>query len=256
MESANEKSTRPVLQSFVDEKFMKMDFPAHIVIIGKTMSGKSHLAGKIINSVEKIFTTSGSLKFLVVLSPHERLEESLTDRLDSGWTIIHFPVQKFNQEIIDRMMDYLSSTGILGGEIIVLIDDLAVQVNSSTNASLFLVKTFALLRHQNIALLMTVQNTSPVIMDVIQNCTIVLIMQSFGSFSTLTKIVRVFVGLAHVPSLLRKIYPLLEENHKGGYITVNLSHEADKNKQFTLTNDIMSRVGFTKQYLQMISLQC
>lgn len=255
MDLTNEKNTNPVLQSFVDEKYMKMIFPAHMVIIGKTMSGKSHLAGKIINSVEKIFTTSGRSKMLVVLSPHEALERSLTDRLDSGWTIIHFPVQKFNQEIIDQMLQYLSAKEILGQEIFVLIDDLAVQVNSSTNASLFLVKTFALLRHQNIALLMTVQNTSPVIMDVIQNCSIVLIMQSFGSFSTLCKIVRVFVGLANVPSLLRKIYPLLEENHKGGYITINLTHEADKNKQFTVTNDIMSTVGFTKRYLQMISLQ-
>ena len=139
---------------------------------------------------------------------------------------------------------------MLGKEVLVLIDDLAIQVHNTTNASLFLIKAFAISRHHNISLFITVQNTCPTITDAISNCSLVFVMQSFGSFATLTKIIRFFVGLINIPNLLRKIYPLLEDNEKGSYICINLSHNADRSQQFIITNDINGNAGFTNRYLQ------
>ena len=241
-------------EAFCDGKFRKIDFPTHITILGKTGSGKSYLASKLIDSVENLFQKSGISNILVVLSPHEDVEEIMRKKLGDRWTIIHFTVNAFNQETIDRMLLYLDENKILGREVFVLIDDLAIQIHKASSTNLFLIKTFAVLRHHNISLFITVQNATPIIMDIIQNCSLVFIMQSFGSFATMTKIIRFFVGLINVPNLLRKIYPLLESNEKGAYICINLSHDADKNRQFTISNNISGNVGFTKRYLQMLSM--
>ena len=241
-------------EAFSDGKSRKIDFPTHITILGKTGSGKSHLACKLIDSVENLSQKSGISNILIVLSPHKDVEEIMRKRLADRWTIIHFTVNAFNQETIDHMLLYLNENKIPGRKVFVLIDDLAIQIHKASSTNLFLIKTFAVLRHHNISLFITVQNATPIIMDIIQNCSLVFIMQSFGSFSTLTKIIRFFVGLINVPNLLRKIYPLLESNEKGAYICINLSHDADKNRQFTISNNVSGNVGFTKRYLQMLSM--
>ena len=79
-------------------------------------------------------------------------------------------------------------------------------------------------------------------------------MQGFGAQRTLSKLLRDFVGIINVPSLIRNIYPLLEEDVIGSYIVVNLSDSSNRNRQFTLTNNIFSPiVGFTRTYLQTLS---
>ena len=114
------------LEAFGDGKFCKIDFPTHITILGKTGSGKSHLASKLIDSVENLFQKSGISNILVVLSPHEDVEEIMRKKLGDRWTIIHFTVNAFNQETIDHMLLYLNENKILGREVFVLIDDLAI----------------------------------------------------------------------------------------------------------------------------------
>ena len=80
-------------------------------------------------------------------------------------------------------------------------------------------------------------------------------MQTFGCFQTLSKIIRNFVGLINVPALIRKIYPLLEDEAKESYILLNLSFEADRNQLFTISNKILAEKGFTKRYLNILSIE-
>lgn len=243
------------LQAFNDGLIEKVDFPSHICIYGKTMSGKTHLAGEIINRIDDIFERKTRDCILVVLSPHSNIESVIQERIGNEWTIIHFQVEHFSQTVIDTMLSFLLREKLLGMEIVALLDDLVIQTSSSSSVYLFLVKAFAILRHQNICLIATVQNNSPTVMEILHNCTFIYVMQAFGSLAMITRILRTFLGLIRVPALLRKIYPLLENTHKGGYIVINLSHEANVNRQFTLYNSISQNTGFTKQYLESIALQ-
>lgn len=244
------------LQSFVDGVPGKIDFPAHHCVYGKSMSGKSYLVTEILNNMEKLLKRSESIpKILVVLSPHDEIEQLLKDRLLEKWTIIHFNVEIFNQFLIDQMLNYLASERLLGKEIVVLMDDLIVQTSSSSNINLFIVKSFAILRHKNISLFATVQNNCTALWEILQNCAYIYIMQSFGCFTILTKIIRVFLGLINVPNLIRKIYPLLEDNRRGSYIFINISRSANFNKEFTIANNIFQYTGFTKSYLTKLSVE-
>ena len=243
------------LQTFNDDIVEKITFPSHICIYGKTMSGKSHLAAEIIANIDEIYTRKTQDCILVILSPHANIENVLQERIGTEWTIIHFQVVHFSQIVIDNMLSFLLEQKLLGMEIVTLFDDLIIQASASSTVHLFLVKTFAILRHQNITLIATVQNNSPTVMEILHNCTLIYIMQSFGSLAMITRVLRTFLGLINVPSLLRKIYPLLENDNKGSFILINLSHEANINNQFTLSNSITQDVGFTKRYLEIISLQ-
>ena len=243
------------LQSFNDDLIVKVDFPAHICIYGKTMSGKTHLATEIIEQIDTIFNKKTNSYILVVLSPYEHIESSIQERIGSYWTIIHFQVEIFSQNVLDNMLSYLLQHELLGKEVITLLDDLIIQASTSSSVFLFLIKAFAVLRHKNISLIATVQHDSQTVMAILQNCTFIYIMQSFGSFSMIAKVLRTFLGIIGVPTLLRKIYPLLENTHEGSYIIINLSYQANINRQFTISNSILQQVGLTKEYLQIISLQ-
>lgn len=243
------------LQTFTDGRIQKIDFPAHICIYGKSMSGKTHLAADIINRCDELFNRKSSNYVLLVLSPHSNIESTIQEQIGNKWTIIHFQVEVFSQHVIDNMLKYLLQENMLGKEIVTLLDDLVIQASASSAVYLFLIKAFALLRHYNICLIATVQNNSSTVMEILHNCTLIFIMQTFGSFSMIAKVLRTFLGLIRVPNLLRQIYPLLELNYKGSYIVINLSYYANVNRQFTVSNSILQTVGFTKQYLQALSLQ-
>ena len=238
----------PVLQSFKDGCISKLDFPSHQCIFGSTMIGKTFLATRIINNIDRIYKRKMKTYYLIVLSPHENLEDAIKTRLDEKWIIIHFNVQTFSQHIIDRMITFLTQKNLLGLEIVVLLDDLLIQASLNSNMDLFIVKSFATLRHKNISLIATVQNNSRILMQIIQNCSYFFVMQGFGDINMLTKVIRSFLGLIHVPSLLRKIFSLLQEDKKGSFILLNLTYDANTNQAFTLSNSLFENIGFTKKY--------
>ena len=164
------------LQSFEDRKYLKEKYPGHAVILGRTMSGKSYLAADIINRIDQIFDRKSETYILVVLSPYPHLEDTIRTRLDEKWTIIHFSVQNFTQRVIDNMLTYLASNHMLGKEIIVLMDDLAIEASINSNVNLFIVRAFAILRHQNISLIATIQSNSPALMDILRNSVFIYVM--------------------------------------------------------------------------------
>ncbi len=237
------------LEKFVDGDKIKVDFPAHCCIIGKTLSGKTFLASAIINRIDDIFMRKMETHILIVLSPYKEIEDSILRQLDTKWIVIHFSVNVFTEDTLNQVINYLQREKLLGNEIVLLIDDLMIQTISSTNISTFLVRAFATFRHHNIAVMATVQSSSSSLVDVLQNSTFIFVMQTFGCFQVLSKITRMILGVINVPSLIRKIYPLLEDDRKGSYIFVNTSHEADRNRLFAISNDVFADKGFTKRYL-------
>ena len=243
-----------MVQSFKDGNVTKLDFPSHQCIFGSTMSGKTFLATTIINDIDQVYKRKMSTYTLIVLSPHEDLEEDIKSRLDEKWLIVHFNVEIFSQEVIDRMISFLAKENLLGKEIIAMVDDLLIQSTFASSADLFIVKSFATLRHQNISLIATIQNNSRILMQILQNCSYFFIMQGFGDISMLTKVIRAFLGLVNIPTLLRKVLPLLQQNKKGSFILLNLTYEASINHAFTISNSIRENIGFTKDYLIHLSL--
>ena len=244
------------LEKFVDETKVKIGFPAHCCFIGKTFSGKTFLASGVINRIDEIFSRKMETYILIVLSPYKEIEDCILRQLNSKWTVIHFSVNVFTEDTLNQVINYLQTKKMLGNEIVLLIDDLMIQTVTSTNISTFLVRAFAMFRHHNISVMATVQSSSSSLLDVLQNSTFIFVMQTFGCFQILSKIIRTMLGVINVPSLIRKIYPLLEDERKGSYIFVNIAHEADRNQLFTISNDVFADIGFTKRYLYALSTEC
>ena len=244
------------MEIFTDNRNdVKVSWPAHSVLIGKSMSGKSHLAATIIDRIDDIFNRKMETYIVVILSPHAEIENVLLNGIDEKWTVLYFSIPIFTEQTLDGILQYLSKIELLGHEIFMLFDDILIKSVGDNSTSMFLVRAFAMIRHHNISLIATVQSDSAFLMDILKNCSFIFVMQTFGCFQTLSKIIRNFVGLINVPALIRKIYPLLEKRAKGSYILVNISFEADRNQLFTISNGILAQTGFTKQYLNTLSIE-
>ena len=130
-----------------------------------------------------------------------------------------------------------------------VVDDLAIAATFDSSVQSFLIRVFAKFRNKNISVMVTVQSDSSSLLDILRNSTFVIIMQGFGSQRTIRKVLRDFVAMINVPKVIRKIYPLLEEVRTGAYIFIILSDLSNRNRQFTITNDIfMPLVGFTRSF--------
>ena len=246
---------RARLEYFTDGKNTKVDWPSHSVVIGRTQSGKSWLVAKILNNVDNIFERRTKSKIAVILSPYPVLEENLQQQIDEQYTCIYYSTPIFNEEFLDGVTAYLQESGLMGKELFLVLDDLMISSVGNNTSNQFFLKTFALIRHMNISIISTIQANSDGLLNILRNSTFIFCMQSFGIVNLLNKIIRQFIGLVNVPSLLRKIYPLLEERKKGSYILVNISFSADHNRSFTLSNDIFGKYGFTKKYLTKLSIE-
>ena len=133
------------LEKFEDGRDdVKVQFPGHTCMLGKTFSGKKFLAASVIQKIDEIFNREMNTYILVVLSPHAEIEESIRKQLDHKWTIIHFCVTFFSEETLQTMLLYLADQKILNTEIVLLIDDLMMQSVGDSNVNIFLLKTFAI----------------------------------------------------------------------------------------------------------------
>ena len=179
----------------------------------------------------------------------------MIERIGEEWTIFYFSTPNFNEEVLNGVLCYMDSIHILGEEVFLLLDDLMIRSIGDISNTTFLVQTFATIRHHNISIIATIQSDSPTLLDVLRNSTFIYVMQSFGIVQTLSKILRTFIGLINSPSIIRRIYPLLEESQVGSYVLVNVSHLADRNNQFTISNQICATEGFTKHYLNKLSVE-
>ena len=130
---------------------MKLKFPGHIVIIGKTGSGKSHLLGEILARNHELFYRQSCENIALVLSPHKQCEllAYMSPSALDQWTIHHIRVSVIGKEEIERAMGYLKSQKLLGKEIMLILDDLAFRAQFASKSAETQVHIYATLRHQN-----------------------------------------------------------------------------------------------------------
>ena len=56
-----------------------LTFPEHMILVGRTLSGKSLLVGEIFSNIDQVYKRRTKDNIVVVLSPHEAIEISLND---------------------------------------------------------------------------------------------------------------------------------------------------------------------------------
>ena len=111
---------------------------------------------------------------------------------------------------------------------------------------------FSTFRHKNISLLATLQSCEQQFKPIVENCGIIIIMNTFGYQKWLESIFRQFIGGIHVPHILRSILPKLNPCR---YIVINLTISAMKNKNYLISNDLFTPVkGYTKSEIESIYL--
>ena len=69
-------------------------FPEHMILVGRTLSGKSSLVGEIFSNIDQVYKRRTKDNIVVVLSPHEAIDRNFIKRFNSAedWTIIFFSV--------------------------------------------------------------------------------------------------------------------------------------------------------------------
>ena len=179
-------------------------FPEHILLIGRTFSGKSSLVGDIFSNIDRVYKRRTKDNIAIVMSPHDKIDQNFLGRFNSteDWKIIHFSVNDFDENATNGILAYLKGEELLYKEVFLFLDDLAINGCYSRKNGTFILKAFATFRHYNIFLIATVQIGDKDFKHLMENCGFVIILKHFGYHKTLEMILRSFTMSVKVPSLI------------------------------------------------------
>ena len=201
---------------------MELKFPEHIVIVGKTGSGKSHLLTNILARNHELFRRQTAKNTALVLSPHKQCElvAYMTPTTLAEWTIHHIRVNAIGGEEIQRAMTYLKKEKLLGEEIMLIIDDLGFRAEFASRSAESLVHIYATLRRHNISIVTTLQLHNAVFYDLMSNSGYVCIMNAMGQGKILANIIRYYIQSSDIKQILDWVYKHLENEYSRDYIAV------------------------------------
>jgi hypothetical protein len=229
-------------------------FPEHMLIIGRTFSGKSSLVGDIFSNIDQVYERRTKDNIAIVMSPHDKIDQNFLGRFNSteDWKIIHFSVNAFDENSADGVLAYLKGENLLYKEVFLFLDDLAINACFSRKSSTFILKAFATFRHYNISLIATVQVGDKELKPLMENCGFIIIVKHFGYHKTLEMILRSFIMSVKVPSLIRYLSPFFESSGQiGDHIVFNFTFRAAKNDALFIMNSIIyPDKGYTKRNIE------
>ena len=235
-----------------------VSFPEHMLIIGRTNSGKSCLVGDILSNIDKIYQRYTKDNIIIMLSPHDTIEKNFLRRFNSAqdWKILHFSMQTFDEESMESVLKYMDEENIIGREVFLFVDDLAIGGRISKQADSFILKAFATFRHKNISLIVTIQVCGKEFRPVMENSGLVVIMKHFGYHKCLEMILRNFVTSIKIPALLRSISPFLEnKDNVGDHIVLNFSRRSMRNELYFITDTIFEpQYGYKRKSVERMCL--
>lgn len=245
-------------QYFTDNRKNVITFPQHMLLVGKTNSGKSMLVADIFSNIDDVYRRSAKDNIIISISPNDSIEQNFLDRFNSkdDWRIIHFSMNMITEEGISDILSYIKKEGLLGKEIFLFIDDLAIQGYSSKHTNSFILKMLATFRHKNIALIITIQVGDKEFRPLMENSGYIIVMKYFGYHKCLEMILRSFMPSIKLPSLIRALGHYLEGQQLiGEHTVVNLSQAAMQNEVFFITNTIFNPgFGFTRSKIERACL--
>ena len=183
-----------------------LSWPAHVLVFGSTMAGKTTLISDILDNIELVydFKNSHSKGKLIVISPIQTLE--IADKLStfSSWDIELYHNIELNEEFEEHLIKQFNRVPQNKVKIL-LLDDILTQ--STHTQIIFLNRMFAYLRHEDISIIASVHAYDS---DFQKNCVINWFIRSFDDpLVNLTE--RVEKG-AFFLFKANSLYPLLSSN--------------------------------------------
>ena len=94
-------------------------FPEHILLIGRTFSGKSSLVGDIFSNIDRVYKRRTKDNIAIVMSPHDNIDQNFLGRFNTteDWKIIHFSVNDFDEKAANGILAYLKGEELLYKEV-------------------------------------------------------------------------------------------------------------------------------------------
>ena len=230
----------------------QLDFPEHMLIIGKTGSGKSMLLAEILVRNRELYDRKTNENIAIVISPHRECELQRLVAGRASWDIHHFSMQSFDEPAAARVIQYLHDRGDLGKEIMLLIDDIAFRAQFASKTAEALVGLYTTLRHKNISVVCSLQLHHPNFYDLMSNSGYVVIMNALGQRKILTNILRYYIQQRQVPDLVDEVYSRCGGSELGDYIGVCLSYRANDSSKYTIVSDIFDpKSGMSRKELEI-----
>ena len=234
-------------------------FPEHMLVVGRTASGKSSLVGDMFSNIDHVYRRNTKDNIIVVMSPHEVIDQSFIKRFNSNenWTIIYFSIDSFDENSANGLLAYLKNNGLLHKEVFLFLDDLAINACASKKRNNFILKAFATYRHYNISLIVTVQVAEKDFVSLMENSGLVIVLKNFGYHKTLEMMLRTFVFSIKVPSLIRRLSSFFSETkHIGDHVVFNFTFPAAQNSVYFITDNIINYShGYTKREIENLCKQ-
>ena len=93
----------------VTQSTQAISFPEHMLLIGRTGSGKSSLVGEILSNIDRLYHRHTRDNIVVILSPHDGVDPNFLRRFNSAqdWKIIHFTLDSLNVDSMENVLNYL-----------------------------------------------------------------------------------------------------------------------------------------------------
>ena len=214
-----------------------LSWPAHVLVFGSTMAGKTTLISDILDNIELVydFKNSHSKGKLIVISPIQTLE--IADKLStfSSWDIELYHNIELNEEFEEHLIKQFNRAPQNKVKIL-LLDDILTQ---STNTQIrFLNKMFAYLRHENISIIASVHAYDIKFSTIIDQVGMIIVMYCLNTSTVIRNILmrHLYKGTANVWKELRRNF--LTALNKHDYICLNFTKESLSSEVFFVTNNL------------------
>ena len=214
-----------------------LSWPAHILVFGSTMAGKTTLISDILDNIELVynFKDSHSKGKLIVVSPIQSLE--IADKLSSfsSWDIELYHNVDLNEDFEEHLIKQFRSAPQNKVKIL-LLDDILTQ--STPTQITFLNRLFAYLRHENISIIASVHAYDIKFATIIDQVGLIVAMYCLNTSTVIRNILMryLYKGTAKVWKELRRIF--LTALNKHDYVCLNFTKESLSSEVFFVTNNL------------------
>ena len=220
-----------------EEPKCPLSWPAHVLVFGSTMAGKTTLISDILDNVELVynFKNPHSKGKLIVVSPIQTLE--IADKLStfSSWDIELYHNVDLNEEFEEHLIKQFRLVPQDKVKIL-LLDDILTQ--STHTQMIFLNRLFAYLRHEDISIIASVHAYDIKFSTIIDQVGLVVAMYCLNTSTVIRNILMryLYKGTANVWRELRRNF--LTTLSKHDYICLNFTKESLSSEVFFVTNSL------------------